>query len=134
MLCPPANPSAGPLEVSGPHFEKRRPKWLIKLLYFRAPYGHREQRKHLLGGPPRDTFSFYGGPAINTITAIGWRVSPFAPPLSGFCPSQGSKWTSRDDKFHKFSPLFERKKKKSHAVSKWGLGARTLFHCRFHLR
>lgn len=60
-LCPPANPSARPLEVSGPHFENHCPKWLIKLLYFRAPYGHWDQRKHLLGGPPRDTFQFYGG-------------------------------------------------------------------------
>ena len=61
MPCPPANPSAGPLELSGPHFENHCPKWLIKLLYFRGPYGHRDQRKHLLGGPPRDTFYFYGG-------------------------------------------------------------------------
>lgn len=48
ILCPPAKPSAGPLEVSGPHFGNHCPKWLIKLLYSRVPYGHRDHRKHLL--------------------------------------------------------------------------------------
>ncbi len=48
MHCPPCKPLCRTPEVSGPHFGNHCPKWLIKLLYFRVPYGHRDHRKHLL--------------------------------------------------------------------------------------
>lgn len=68
-----------------PHFGNRCPDWLIKLLYVRVPYGPARITEStcseaLARTPP----SFYGGLAINTITAIGLRVSLYARLLSGF--------------------------------------------------
>lgn len=119
VMCvrrPPAKPWAGPLEVCGPHFESHCPHWLIKLLYGRAPIWLPGSEKAPARRPSPGHPLVLWWPAINTIAAIGWRVSLLAPPRSGFLASRRSKWTSRDDKFHKCSPLLKTKLKKKKAT------------------
>lgn len=112
MHCP---PSAGPLEVSGPHFGHHCPKRLIKLLYSRVPYGHRDHRKHLLWSsealrPWSGTPSSFYGDWLLTQSPLSDCASLFTRGSSRVSARQsGSKRTSRDDKFRKFS-LFLKKK------------------------
>lgn len=121
--CLPGNPSAGPLEVSGPHFGNHCPKWLIKLLYFRVPYGHRDHRKHLLWGPGPGHLLVLWRLAINTITDIGLRVSLYARHLSGFYASSGSKRTSSTRQIPRIYPFL----KKSHGAGKQASDGRTTY-------
>lgn len=76
----------------------------------------------------RDTFEFLWGLAINTITAIGLRVSLYARPLSGFCARSGSKRTSGDDKFRQFS-LFQKSRRWSARLRWWDNIFITTFNC-----
>lgn len=107
LLCPPADPhSKTPGGLLDPHFGNHCPKWLIKLLYFRVPYGHRDHRKHLLGGPGRGHLLVFMEAQLLTQSPLSDCASLFThDPSRVTARTSGSKRTSRDDKFRKF-PLF----------------------------
>lgn len=105
--CLPGNPSAGPLEVSDPTLESTVLKGLSDCCIPESHMATMEHGEHLLWGPAPGHLSVLWWMAINTITAIGLRVSLCARPLSGFCASDGSKRTSQDDKFREFSSFLK---------------------------
>lgn len=116
-------PRQDPWRSLDPHFGNHCPKWLIKLLYFRVPYGHRDHRKHLLGGPGRGHLLVFMEARLLTQSPLSDCASLFThDPSRVSVRTGGSKRTSRDDKFRKF-PLFSR----SHGAGKQGSHGRTTF-------
>lgn len=116
-------PQQDPWRSPDPHFGNHCPKWLIKLLYFRVPYGHRDHRKHLLGGPGRGHLLVFMEARLLTQSPLSDCASLFThDPSRVSVRTGGSKRTSRDDKFREF-PLFSR----SHGAGKQGSDGRTTF-------
>lgn len=100
-------PQQDPWRSLDPHFGNHCPKWLIKLLCFTVPYGQRDHRKHLLGGPGRGHLPLFMEARLLTQSPLSDCASLFThKPSRVTARSSGSKHTSRDDKFRKFSLFF----------------------------